>query len=80
MAIVVFCSTCAKDKGWPKPSMRTTSAPCDICGGHEKIRQRKINPRTGQPEIKVIELKNFEHDSRFLPGTQEEARLQEPLM
>jgi hypothetical protein len=25
-------------------------------------------------------LKNFEHDARFLPGSQQEARLQEPLV
>lgn len=79
MAVVVFCGNCGKEKGWPKPSIRVTTDPCDICGGHESYRKRKINIKTGQPEITMVPLKNFEHDERFLPGTSAETRLQEPL-
>jgi len=79
MPMIVFCAHCAGQKGWPKPSIRVTKDPCDICGGHDFIMQRKLHPRTGQPIIKKIELKNFEHDAKFLPGTAAEAKLQQPL-
>jgi hypothetical protein len=79
MATVVFCDHCRREKGWRKPSLRVTTDPCDICGGWDVYRKRKINPRTGQPQEKTEKLKNFEHDEKFLVGTQAEARLQEPL-
>jgi hypothetical protein len=79
MAIVIFCSACAQKNDWPKPAMRTTTDPCDVCGGWDAYRKRVINRSTGQPEEKVVKLKNFTHDARFLPGTPEEARLQEPI-
>lgn len=75
MAIVTYCDNCRREKGWPKPSVRVSAAPCDICGGWDAYRKRDV--RTG--ETKTVKLNNFEHDARFLPGTAQESRLQEPL-
>lgn len=80
MAGVVFCEHCRREKGWRKPSLRTTSDACDICGGWDQLRKRKWNERTQKFDVKMINLKNFEHDDKFLVGTQAEARLQDPLL
>jgi hypothetical protein len=79
MAVVVFCDNCRRQKDWPKPSIRVTTDACDICGGWDAYRTQKLDPRTRQPVVKVVKLKNFEQDERFLPGTAAETRLQEPL-
>lgn len=69
---VVFCEHCRQRHDWPKPSIRVTTDPCDFCGGWDQIRQRKRNPRTGEPgPVKLVNLKNFEHDARMLEGTPE---------
>lgn len=80
MATIVFCGNCATEKGWPRPSVRTAEAACHLCGGWDAYRTRKFNPRTRQEEVATIKLKNFSHDAAFLIGTQQEARLQEPLV
>lgn len=81
MASVVFCGHCCTEKGWDrvKPPVRVTDDPCDFCGGHDVIRKRTWHPRTGQPNVKVINMKNFIHDDQFLPGMRAETRLQNPL-
>jgi len=79
MAIVTFCDNCRRQKDWPKPSVRTSEAECDICGGFDAFRKAKLNPRTGEREVEMVKLRNFTHDARFLPGTSQETRLQEPL-
>lgn len=79
MAAVVFCDHCRRDKNWPKPAVRVTTDPCDLCGGWDVYRTQKVNPRTGKQVVKTNKLMNFEQDDRFLPGTAAEARLQEPL-
>lgn len=77
MASVVFCDHCRREKGWLKPSIRVTRDPCDICGGHDQIRKRRMI--NGKENIKTVNLLNFEHDERFLVGTRAETALQEPL-
>ena len=79
MAAIVFCDHCRREKQWPKPSIRVTTDPCDICGGWDVYRTQKRDPVTHQPKVKMVKLKNFEQDERFLPGTAAEARMQEPL-
>lgn len=80
MAIVVFCDNCRRERNWPKPSLRTSTAPCDICHGWDAYRTRRHNRVTGAEEIETVKLNNFENDARFLPGTAQEAKLQEPLV
>lgn len=80
MATVVFCRHCAKERGWRIPSVRVTTDPCDICGGHDQIGERRIHPRTRREVVKYKDLKNFEHDARFLPGTRQEAKLQKAFV
>jgi hypothetical protein len=79
MAIVTFCDNCRREKNWPKPSFRTTTAECDFCGSWDAYRKAKRNPRTGETEVQTVKLNNFEQDARFLPGMPQETRLQEPL-
>lgn len=77
MATYVFCRHCAQRHGWPIPSIRVTTDVCESCGGHDQIRKRK---RTANGIIEVTEnLKNFEHDARFLEGTPQYERSQQPL-
>lgn len=74
--MIVYCRHCAETKGWPIPAVRVTDDACSVCGGHDAIRTMKVHPRTGEVKISVIQLKNFEHHAALLPGTLEEAKLQ----
>lgn len=72
---IVFCGHCASEKGWKRPVVRVSSKPCDICGGFDAIRERRVHPVTGKERIKTIKLNNFEHRADMLPGTPEEMKL-----
>jgi hypothetical protein len=57
--------------------LRVTKDACDICGGHDQYRKRRIVK--DKPVITTVNMLNFEHDERFLVGTKAETALQEPL-
>lgn len=77
ISVVVYCDDCRRKREWPKPSVRVTTDPCEICGGHDAYRTRKVV--NGEEIIRTVKLKNFEHDARFLVGTREETKLQDPI-
>jgi len=74
--MIVFCGNCAANNNWPRPSVRVTTDPCQICGSWDAIRKRKRHPRTGVISIEVVKLNNFEHRASMLPGTPEESAIQ----
>jgi hypothetical protein len=76
---VVFCKHCGQQRKWDIPSIRITKDACEICGGWDIIRTRKLHPRTGEAIIKTVHLDNFIQRADMLPNTPEENRLQEPI-
>lgn len=76
---IVFCGTCAGNKGIKKPVVRVTQRACDYCGSWDAIRKRTMHPRTGEVKIEKVKLRNFEQDARFIPDTPEESNLQRSL-
>lgn len=77
---VVFCEHCRNENSWPKPVVRVTMDPCDICGGWDAYRKRQRHPRTGEPIDRVVKMKNYEHRADMLPGTPEFGRTQQALV
>lgn len=74
--MAVYCENCRKQNNWPKPAVRTTTDPCDVCGSYDAIRIRKFHPVTGEAIVKTEKMKNFEHFDIMLPGTAQETKVQ----
>lgn len=63
---MIFCGKCARSRGWDRPPVRVSNAPCDICGGFDTMvvtRRSTKTPRT-------VNQRNYSQDDRNLPGTQ----------
>lgn len=65
---MVYCSACAKRHDFPTGAVRSSRAPCEICGGHDSY--KTYNRITGEEEVK--EMPNFSRPNLILPGTKED--------
>jgi hypothetical protein len=59
---MVFCGKCGEQRNFPMSSIRASRAPCEICGGFDKI---NVERRGGR--IEERNLPNYSYPDHLLP-------------
>jgi hypothetical protein len=67
---IVYCGHCGADRNLPKESLRTSTLPCDYCGGYD---EQQVRVTLGRPPNRRVEqrnkrLNNFSYPAALIDG------------